>query len=147
MSSLRQHFQRIKEIVDWSWTLAIMCMIGYITLGQLAQLYWAMVFFGGLSASFCLFYDFSCEQLEMLNIQLKRSNYTEYKYKLQKAIDELDLVQDVFRKFDYRNPEVASLFPEFVQLRNYVYVKPHFRNNVLVKGHYRKLLKKNNNLI
>ncbi len=140
MSSLHQHFQQIKEIVDWSWTLAIICMVGYITLGQLAKLYWAMVFFGGLAASFGLFYDFSCKQLEILNVQLKVSNYTEYKYKLQKAIDELDLVQDIFRKFDHRNPEVASRFPEFVQLRNYVYVKPHLRNGVLVKGHYRKKL-------
>ncbi|MBD2391988.1 hypothetical protein RI030_07920 [Aphanizomenon flos-aquae NRERC-008] len=139
MSSRRQYFQHIKEIVDWTWTLAIMCMVGYISLGQLAKLYWAMVFFGGLAASFGLFYDFSCKQLQMLNIQLKRStNYTEYKYKLQKAIDELDLVQDVFREFDHRNPEVATRFPEFVQLRNYVYVKPHVRNNVLVKGYYRK---------
>jgi hypothetical protein len=140
MESLRQHFQNIKEIVDWSWTLAIMCMVGYISLGQLVQLYWVMVFFGGLAASFGLFYNFSCKQLEILNFQLKRSNYTEYKYKLQKAIYKLDLVQYVFKEFDQRNPEVASRFPEFVQLRNYVYVKPHVRNGVLVKGHYRKKL-------
>jgi hypothetical protein len=223
MSSLRQHFQHIKEIVDWTWTLAIMCLVGYISLGQLAQLYWAMVFFGGLAASFGLFYDFSCEQLAALN-------YIEDSYQLQKATADAAIAQDLLRKFhnrnpeianrfpqfiqiknqvsqirttsankskqqvyrqtqtpprnssqsssqkpiqpiklyrlpktetqyqsqnpvqpmrsssppkrqsqiDHRNPEVATRFPEFVQLRNYVYVKPHVRNNVLVKGYYRK---------
>lgn len=104
MSSLRQHFQRIKEIVDWSWTLALTCLFGYITLGQLAQLYWAMVFFGGLAASFGLFYEFSCEKLAELNFldddQLKKADIS------------ADRTQKLLREFARRNPEVAqqSLF-------------------------------------
>ena len=85
-------------------------MVGYISLGQLAQLYWAMVFFGGLAASFGLFYDFSCKQLQMLNIQLKRStNYTEYKYKLQKAIDELDLTLNILDEKEQRDAYIDQL--------------------------------------
>lgn len=113
MSSLRQHFQHIKEIVDWTWTLAIMCMVGYISLGQLAQLYWAMVFFGGLSASFGLFYDFSCEQLAALN-------YIEDSYQLQKAIAASAFTQDLLWKFHNRNPEIANRFPQFIQIKNQV---------------------------
>lgn len=113
MSSLRQHFKRIKEIVDWSWTLAILCMAGYITLGQLVQLYWAMVFFGGLAASFGLFYDFSCEQLAELNA-------TEDTYKLQKAFATSAFAEDLLRGFANRNPEVTNQFPKFIQLRNQV---------------------------
>jgi hypothetical protein len=100
MSSLRQHFQRIKEIVDWSWTLALTCLFGYITLGQLAQLYWAMVFFGGLAASFGLFYEFSCEKLAELNFldddQLKKADIS------------ADRTQKLLREFARRNPEVAQ---------------------------------------
>lgn len=113
MSSLRQHFQHIKEIVDWTWTLAIMCMVGYISLGQLAQLYWAMVFFGGLAASFGLFYDFSCEQLAALN-------YLEDSYQLQKAIAASAVAQELLWKFHNRNPEIANRFPQFIQIKNQV---------------------------
>ena len=113
MSSLRQHFQHIKEIVDWTWTLAIMCMVGYISLGQLAKLYWAMVFFGGLAASFGLFYDFSCEQLAALN-------YIEDSYQLQKATADAAIAQDLLRKFHNRNPEIANRFPQFIQIKNQV---------------------------
>jgi hypothetical protein len=113
MSSLRQHFQHIKEIVDWTWTLAIMCMVGYISLGQLAQLYWAMVFFGGLAASFGLFYDFSCEQLAALD-------YLEDSYQLQKAIAASAFAQDLLHKFHKRNPEIANRFPQFIQVKNQV---------------------------
>ncbi|MCM0592768.1 MAG: hypothetical protein HEQ19_28205 [Gloeotrichia echinulata CP02] len=113
MLSLRQHFQRIKEIVDWSWTLAILCMAGYITLGQLAQLYWAMVFFGGLAASFGLFYDFSCEKLAELNA-------IEDEYQLNKAFAASALAQDLLRKFADRNPEIPNQFPDFIQLKNQV---------------------------
>jgi outer membrane biosynthesis protein TonB len=104
MSSLRQHFQRIKEIVDWSWTLALTCLFGYITLGQLAQLYWAMVFFGGLAASFGLFYEFSCDKLAELNFLDDNQ--------LQKAEISADKTQKLLREFARRNPEVAqqSLF-------------------------------------
>ncbi|WP_375478684.1 hypothetical protein [uncultured Nostoc sp.] len=110
MLSLRQHFQRIKEIVDWSWTLAILCMVGYITLGQLAQLYWAMVVFGGLAGSFGLFYEFSCEKLAHLNA-------IEDTYKLQKVIATSALAQDLLGKFVHRNPEITNQFPVFHQLR------------------------------
>ncbi|MFM6134033.1 MAG: hypothetical protein ACKPCP_07650, partial [Sphaerospermopsis kisseleviana] len=113
MSSLRQHFQHIKEIVDWTWTLAIMCMVGYISLGQLAQLYWAMVFFGGLAASFGLFYDFSCEQLAALN-------YLEDSYQLQKAIAAAAVAQELLCKFHNRNPEIANRFPQLIQIKNQV---------------------------
>ncbi|MBD1932769.1 MULTISPECIES: hypothetical protein [Cyanophyceae] len=44
MSSLRQLSQRIKYIRNWSFTLAIICTFGYLTLGQIVQLYWLMVF-------------------------------------------------------------------------------------------------------
>lgn len=110
MLSLRQHFQRIKEIVDWSWTLAILCMVGYITLGQLVQLYWAMVVFGGLAGSFGLFYEFSCEKLADLNT-------IEDTYKLQKVIATSALAQDLLGKFVHRNPEITNQFPAFHQLR------------------------------
>lgn len=110
MLSLRQHFQRIKEIVDWSWTLAILCMVGYITLGQLAQLYWAMVVFGGLASSFGLFYEFSCEKLADLNA-------IEDTYKLQNVIATSALAQDLLGKFAHRNPEITNQFPVFDQLR------------------------------
>ncbi|MEH1997214.1 MAG: hypothetical protein V7L00_00265 [Nostoc sp.] len=110
MFSLRQHFQRIKEIVDWSWTLAILCMVGYITLGQLAQLYWAMVVFGGLAGSFGLFYEFSCEKLADLNA-------IEDTYKLQKVIATSALAQDLLGKFVRRNPEITNQFAAFDQLR------------------------------
>ncbi|MEH2459403.1 hypothetical protein [Nostoc sp.] len=110
MLSLRQHFQRIKEIVDWSWTLAILCMVGYITLGQLAQLYWAMVVFGGLAGSFGLFYEFSCEKLADLNA-------IEDTYKLQKVIATSALAQDLLGKFAHRNPKIKNQFPAFDQLR------------------------------
>jgi hypothetical protein len=113
MSSLRQHFQHIKEIVDWTWTLAIMCLVGYISLGQLAQLYWAMVFFGGLAASFGLFYDFSCEQLAALN-------YLDDSYQIQKAIAASAVAQDLLWKFHNRNPEIANRFPQFIQIKNQV---------------------------
>ena len=104
MSSLRQHFQGIKEIVDWSWTLALTCLFGYITLGQLAQLYWAMVFLGGLAASFGLFYEFSCHKLAELN-SLDDDQ-------LIKADLSADRTQKLLREFARRNPEVAqqSLF-------------------------------------
>ncbi|MDZ8260702.1 hypothetical protein [Nostoc sp. ChiQUE01b] len=110
MLSLHQHFQRIKEIVDWSWTLAILCMVGYITLGQLAQLYWAMVVFGGLAGSFGLFYEFSCEKLADLNA-------IEDTYKLQKVIATSALAQDLLAKFAHRNPDIRNQFPGFDQLR------------------------------
>ncbi|RCJ24120.1 hypothetical protein A6S26_18990 [Nostoc sp. ATCC 43529] len=110
MLSLRQHFQRIKEIVDWSWTLAILCMVGYITLGQLAQLYWAMVVFGGIAGSFGLFYEFSCEKLADLNA-------IEDTYKLQKVIATSALAQDLLGKFAHRNPEIRNQFPTFDQVR------------------------------
>ncbi|WP_448266200.1 hypothetical protein [Nostoc sp. DSM 114159] len=125
MLSLRQHFQRIKEIVDWSWTLAILCMVGYITLGQLAQLYWAMVVFGGLAGSFGLFYEFSCEKLADLNA-------IEDTYKLQKVIATSALAQDLLGKFVHRNPEITNQFPGFVL------VKPHLRNGHWVRGYYRR---------
>lgn len=106
MSSLRQHFQGIKEIVDWSWTLALTCLFGYITLGQLAQLYWAMVFLGGLAASFGLFYEFSCHKLAELN-SLDDDQ-------LIKADLSADRTQKLLREFARRNPEVAqqSIFVE-----------------------------------
>ena len=104
MSSLRQHFQGIKEIVDWSWTLALTCLFGYISLGQLVQLYWAMVVFGGLAASFGLFYEFSCEKLAELNFLDA--------YQLQKAHVSAAMTQKLLGEFARRNPEVAqqSLF-------------------------------------
>ncbi|MBD1932770.1 MULTISPECIES: hypothetical protein [Cyanophyceae] len=111
MSSLRQHFQGIKEIVDWSWTLAILCMVGYITLGQLVQLYWAMVFLGGLAASFGLFYNFSCEKLEELD--------SLDAFELQKAYNSAAIAQDMLTKFANRNPEIAHQ-TLFVQARKQV---------------------------
>lgn len=104
MSLLREHFQRIKEIVDWSWTLALLCLFGYISLGQLVQLYWAMVFFGGLAASFGLFYDFSCEKLAELDCLDD--------YQLKKADISAGMAQKLLGEFASRNPEVAqqSLF-------------------------------------
>ena len=106
MSSLRQHFQRIKEIVDWSWTLALLCLFGYISLGQLVQLYWAMVVFGGLAGSFGLFYEFSCEKLAELN--------SLDAYQLQKADFSAAMTQKLLGEFARRNPEVAqqSIFVE-----------------------------------
>jgi len=111
MSSLRQHFQRIKEIVDWSWTLALTCLVGYITLGQLAQLYWAMVFFGGLAGSFGIFYEFSCEKLAELN--------SLDDYQLKKADLSAATTQKLLGEFARRNPEVAQQ-PLFVQAQEQV---------------------------
>jgi hypothetical protein len=111
MSSLRQHFQRIKEIVDWSWTLALLCLFGYISLGQLVQLYWAMVCFGGLAASFGLFYEFSCEKLAELN--------SLDAYQLQKAYTSAAMAQRLLGEFARRNPEVAQQ-SLFVQARRQV---------------------------
>jgi len=111
MSSLRQHFQHIKEIVDWSWTLAILCMVGYITLGQLVQLYWAMVVFGGIAGSFGLFYDFSCEKLAELG--------SLDGYKLQKAYTSAVTAQEMLTEFANRNPKIAQQ-SIFVQARQQV---------------------------
>ncbi|MBE9106342.1 hypothetical protein IQ229_15790 [Nostoc cf. edaphicum LEGE 07299] len=88
-------------------TLAILCMVGYITLGQLAQLYWAMVVFGGLAGSFGLFYEFSCEKLADLNA-------IEDIYKLEKVIATSALAQDLLGKFAHRNPEITNQFPKKV---------------------------------
>lgn len=111
MSSLRQHFQRIKEIVDWSWTLALLCLFGYISLGQLVQLYWAMVFLGGLAASFGLFYEFSCEKLAELN--------TLDTYHLQKAYTSAAMAQKLLGEFAKRNPGITQQ-SIFVQARRQV---------------------------
>lgn len=111
MASLRQHFQRIKEIVDWSWTLALTCLVGYITLGQLAQLYWAMVFFGGLAGSFGMFYEFSCDKLAELN--------SLDDYQLKKADLSAATTQTLLGEFARRNPEVAQQ-PLFVQAQEQV---------------------------
>jgi hypothetical protein len=111
MSSLRQHFQRIKEIVDWSWTLALLCLFGYISLGQLVQLYWAMVFFGGLAASFGLFYEFSCEKLAELN--------SLDAYQLQKTYTSAAMAQRLLGEFARRNHDVAQQ-SLFVQARRQV---------------------------
>ena len=117
MSSLRQHFQRIKEIVDWSWTLALTCLVGYITVGQLAQLYWAMVLFGGLAGSFGIFYKFSCHKLAELN-SLDDDQ-------LIKAELSADRTQKLLREFARRNPEVAQQ-PIFVEIQGQV---THNRQN------------------
>ncbi|BAY18289.1 hypothetical protein NIES21_41330 [Anabaenopsis circularis NIES-21] len=112
MSSLRQHFQRIKEIVDWSWTLALLCLIGYLTLGQLAQLYWAMLFLGGVAGSFGLFYEFSCEKLAELD-----SLDT---YELQKANASAAAAQVILRKFANRNPTITNYSSDFVRAKEQV---------------------------
>ncbi|BAZ66294.1 hypothetical protein NIES4106_10440 [Fischerella sp. NIES-4106] len=112
MLSLRQHFQRIKEIVDWSWTLALLCLIGYITLGQLAQLYWAMLFLGGIAGSFGLFYEFSCEKLaELDSLDV---------YELQKANVSAAAAQVILRKFANRNPIITNQYSDFVQAKEQV---------------------------
>lgn len=108
MSTLRQHFQQIKSIVDWSWTLAIFCMVGYITLGQLVQLYYAMIFLGGLAASFGLFYNFSCQKLAEIEA-------LEDAYNLQKAINTSAAAYNLLRNFANRNPEIVNQFPQFLQ--------------------------------
>ena len=72
-----------------------------------------MVFFGGLAASFGLFYDFSCEKLAELNT-------IEDTYQLQKAIAASTVAQDLLRGFANRNPEIANQFPQVAQLRNQV---------------------------
>lgn len=112
MSSLRQHFQRIKELVDWSWTLALLCLFGYITLGQLAQLYWAMVVLGGVAGSFGLFYEFSCQKLAELD-----SLDT---YELQKATASAYQAEILLNQFTKRNPRVTSQSINFVQARQQV---------------------------
>ncbi|TVP59530.1 MAG: hypothetical protein EA343_19685 [Nodularia sp. (in: Bacteria)] len=120
MSSLRQHFQRIKEIVDWSWTLALLCLIGYITLGQLVQLYWAMLFLGGLAGSFGIFYEFSCQKLAELDslnaYELQKANVSAYSAKI------------MLREFANRNPRITNQFYDFVQANEQV-------NNVIEKSH------------
>ena len=118
MTSLRQHFEYIKAIVDWSWTLAILVLIGYITLGQLVQLYWAMIFFGGLAASFGAFYNFSCKKLKELN-----SLDT---YELQIAYAKAEAAQRILTKFARRNPEIAQN-PDFIQAKEKV-------NNIKTKS-------------
>ncbi|WP_445633652.1 SMODS and SLOG-associating 2TM effector domain-containing protein [Nostoc sp. DSM 114161] len=112
MSSLRQHFQRIKEIVDWSWTLALLCLIGYITLGQLAQLYWAMLFLGGVAGSFGLFYEFSCQKLVELDFLDA--------YELQKANVSATEAQFILRKFSNRNPRITNQHLDFIRAREQV---------------------------
>ncbi|QLE47431.1 hypothetical protein FD724_04395 [Nostoc sp. C057] len=112
MSSLRQHFQRIKEIVDWSWTLALLCLIGYLTLGQLVQLYWVMLFLGGVAGSFGLFYEFSCEKLAELD-----SLDT---YELQKANASAAAAQVILRKFATRNPTITNYSSNFVRAKEQV---------------------------
>lgn len=112
MSSLRQHFQHIKEIVDWSWTLALLCGIGYITLGQLAQLYWAMLFLGSIAANFGLFYEFSCEKLAELD-----SLNT---YQLKKAKVSAAAAGVILRKFANRNPITTNQSSDFVRAKEQV---------------------------
>lgn len=102
MTSLRQHFQRIKEIVDWSWTLALLCLVGYITLGQLVQLYWAMLFLGGVAGSFGLFYEFSCQKL----VELDAFDT----YELQKFQVSATEAQVILRKFSNRNPQIPKQY-------------------------------------
>ena len=132
MTSLRQHFEYIKAIVDWSWTLAILLLIGYITLGQLVQLYWAMVFFGGLAASFGLFYDFSCEKLRELN-------YLD-SYELQKAYIKAEAAQKILRQFATKNPGVAhdSLFIQAKEEINNIKTKSNEIYKVKVNEQQRK---------
>ena len=48
MSSLRQLSQHIKYLRNYSFTLALICTICYLTLGQIVQLYWLMVFLTGI---------------------------------------------------------------------------------------------------
>ncbi|MDJ0797108.1 MAG: hypothetical protein QNJ51_09775 [Calothrix sp. MO_167.B12] len=42
---MQHSVKNIKQIASWCWVLAIISTFGFITLGQLAQLYWAMVIF------------------------------------------------------------------------------------------------------
>jgi len=112
MSSIYLHFQRIKEIVDWSWTLALLCLFGYLTLGQIAQLYYAMVFLGGVAASFGLFYDFSCQKLGELDSLTP--------FELQKANASAVQAETLLDRFAQRNPSFVNGSPKFSQVRREV---------------------------
>ena len=112
MSSIYLHFQRIKEIVDWSWTLALLCLFGYLTLGQIVQLYYAMVFLGGVAASFGLFYDFSCQKLVELDSLSP--------FELQKASASAVQAEVLLNKFAQRNPAVVNGSSKFAQVRQEV---------------------------
>lgn len=112
MSSLYLHFQRIKEIVDWSWTLALLCLFGYLTLGQIVQLYYAMVFLGGVAASFGLFYDFSCQKLVELDSLSP--------FELQKANASAVQAEILLNRFARRNPSFVNSSSKFSQVRQEV---------------------------
>lgn len=136
MTTLHKHFQRIKEIVDWAWTLALLCLIGYITLGQLVQLYWAMLFFGGLAGSFGLFYQFSCEKLKELDFfnddQLLNAEALIYKCEL------------LLDSFTDRNPRLINQYLNLLQSQKKVNLSRDKVKTILtkhgyecVKGHWR----------
>lgn len=113
MTTLKQHFFHIKRMTDWSWTIALLCLVGYLSFGQIAQIYFAMIFFGGLAGSFSVFYKISCQKIE----ELDSFNLEE----LEKSYESVKKAEKILKSYVGRNKKLSQSEIVFDDLIEKVY--------------------------
>lgn len=163
MTTLKQHFLGIKRVTDWSWTIALLCLVGYLSFGQVAQLYFVMIFFGGVAGSFSVFYKISCEkikEIDSLNLdELEKALESSYQavnivdsylkrnqYLAKSNINRSDLIQsihDIQHEIKEEIKKEKQIFHKNTQpSRKPIQVNPKStvrpKGKVYVKGHYRE---------
>jgi Ca2+/Na+ antiporter len=84
MSSIHQLSQRIKYTRNWSFTLAIICTVGYLSLGKIVYLYWLIVFFTVIGI---VTYGLNSTLEQELKVRIADVDNEEYPLKKQELIN------------------------------------------------------------
>jgi len=107
MPEIKEYYKTLKDVANWSWTLTVLCLIGYLSLGQLFQLWMMMIFFGGLAASFRGFYSYSYTKAELLKAEFERAGNSKDEIRqLELKLMKIDIAKDIINKYLKSNPDV-----------------------------------------